>query len=30
MVVTGFFLIWPFKHLRTRAYFRNLLSTRWE
>lgn len=30
MWLTAFALIWPFKHLRTRAYFRNLLSTRWE
>ncbi len=30
MVITGCLLLWPFKHLKTRAYFRSLLCTRWE
>jgi ubiquinol-cytochrome c reductase cytochrome c1 subunit len=30
MIVTGFLLLWPFRYLKTRAYFRNLLSVRWE
>jgi len=30
MLVTGALLLWPLKYLKTRAYYRNLLSTRWE
>jgi len=30
MLFTGFLLIWPFRYLKTRAYYRNLLSVRWE
>ena len=30
MVFTGFLMLWPFRYLKTRAYFRNLLSVRWE
>jgi len=30
MILTGVALLWPFKYLKTRAYFRNLLSVRWE
>ena len=30
MVITGFIMLYPFKYLKTRAYFRNLLSVRWE
>jgi ubiquinol-cytochrome c reductase cytochrome c1 subunit len=29
-VILGVALIYPFKYLRTRAYFRNLLSVRYE
>lgn len=30
MIVLGAVLIYPFKYLKTRAYFRNLLSIRYE
>lgn len=30
MIFTGVCLLLPFKYLKTRAYFRNLLSVRWE
>jgi len=30
MVFTGFCLIFPFKYLKTKAFYRNLLSTRSE
>jgi len=30
MILTGVALIFPFKYLRTKAYWRNLLSLRWE
>jgi len=30
MFFTGFMLLYPFKYIKTRAYFRNLLSLRWE
>ena len=30
MILTGFLMLYPFKYLKTRAYFRNLLSVRWE
>jgi ubiquinol-cytochrome c reductase cytochrome c1 subunit len=30
MVFTGICLVYPFKYLKTRAFYRNLLSTRWE
>lgn len=30
MIVLGCALIYPFKYLKTRAYFRNLLSVRYE
>ena len=29
-ILTGFCMIYPFKYLKTRAYYRNLLSVRWE
>lgn len=30
MVATGVLMLWPFKYLKTKAYYRNLLSVRWE
>jgi len=30
MFVTGFFLLYPFKYFKTKAFYRNLLSTRYE
>lgn len=30
MMLTGFAILYPFKYIKTRAYFRNLLSIRWE
>lgn len=30
MIFTGILLLIPFKYLKTRAFYRNLLSTRWE
>ena len=30
MIFTAGLLLIPFKYLRTRAYYRNLLSVRWE
>jgi len=30
MLLTGIVLLYPFKYLKTRALYRNLLSTRWE
>jgi len=30
MVYTGIFLLYPLKYLRTTAYFRNLISVRYE
>jgi ubiquinol-cytochrome c reductase cytochrome c1 subunit len=30
MLLTGFVILWPFKYLKTRAYYRNLLSLRHE
>jgi len=30
MVLTGCALLYPFKYLKTKAYYRNLLSVRWE
>jgi ubiquinol-cytochrome c reductase cytochrome c1 subunit len=30
MLITGFFLLFPFKYFKTKAYYRNLLCLRWE
>jgi len=30
MIFTGALLLYPFKYIKTRSYFRNLLSVRWE
>jgi len=30
MFLTGFALIFPFKYFKTKAFYRNLLSVRWE
>jgi len=30
MIFTGIALLIPFKYIKTRAFYRNLLSTRWE
>lgn len=30
MFLTGFALLFPFKYFKTKAFYRNLLSVRWE
>jgi ubiquinol-cytochrome c reductase cytochrome c1 subunit len=30
MILTGFALIFPFSYFKNRAFYRNLLSVRWE
>jgi len=30
MFALGFLLLYPFKYLKTKAFYRNLLSVRWE
>jgi ubiquinol-cytochrome c reductase cytochrome c1 subunit len=30
MILTGVAMLFPFKYLKTKAYYRNLLSMRWE
>jgi len=30
MIMTGFALMFPFKYFKTKAFYRNMLSVRWE
>jgi ubiquinol-cytochrome c reductase cytochrome c1 subunit len=30
MIITGFFLLWPLRFIKTKCFYRNLLSLRWE